>query len=327
MKELIRHIEYLVQRYDCVILPGLGAILSHCDSARWDAATSSWQAPRRVMSFNSELNRSDGLLAGSVSRRRGISVEAAAASVNTAIAEMQRVLAETGSVSVGAVGKISRTSHGTLLFEPGVAEWLSPSMLWLPTVSVAARSHRAVASNVEVEQSVRRFNIGKALRRTAAAIAIAAVIGGLGWSIKTYLPEVSGEQQASVVPTPAREQVSSTVAEAEEPGTLVLVINRHDEQEEAVQEPVVEEVAEEVPAQVVEPALNAEASYFLVVASLASQEEAQKFVNNSTINLGILPAGPYYRVYAASGNTADEVLKAKQGDIAERYPDAWVCRR
>ncbi|MGM9860460.1 MAG: hypothetical protein ACI31C_06870, partial [Muribaculaceae bacterium] len=107
----------------------------------------------------------------------------------------------------------------------------------------------------------------------------------------------------------------------------VLVISRHDEPEEAVQEPETEVTDEVAPEQVATPTLDAEASYFLVVASLASQEEAQKFVNNSTINLGILPAGPYYRIYAASGTTADEVLKAKQGDIAERYPDAWVCRR
>lgn len=278
------------------------------------------------MSFNSELNRSDGMLAGSVARRRGISVESAAAIVNTAVGEMKRVLAESGSVSLGAVGAVSMTSHGTLQYEPGVAEWLSPATMWLPTVSVTARSHRAVASTEEVEQSVRRFNIGKVVRRTAAAIAIAAVIGGLGWSIKTYLPEVSGEQQASVVPTVAREQAAVAVAEDEEPGTLVLVINRHDEAEEAAQDTEVAR-AEEEPMEVAPAVADEEVSYFLVVASCASREEAQRFVNNSTIKLGILPAGPYYRVYAASGATSEAVSQAKQGDIAERYPDAWVCRR
>ena len=73
----------------------------------------------------------------------------------------------------------------------------------------------------------------------------------------------------------------------------------------------------------------AEGCYCVVIASCATESEAQRFINrNNHLQLGILAKDGRYRVYAA---TADSYAAAQQAAnapvIAARYPDAWVCRR
>lgn len=77
------------------------------------------------------------------------------------------------------------------------------------------------------------------------------------------------------------------------------------------------------------PAVRLDASdrYCLVVASLQSMSQAEKFVKeHSDVELGILEKDGKYRVYAATGSTTNEALRAKDDDeIGRRFADAWVC--
>ena len=67
----------------------------------------------------------------------------------------------------------------------------------------------------------------------------------------------------------------------------------------------------------------------MVVASLASELEARKFVENSKdSSLGILEKDGRYRVYAAQGaSVADVNALAAANGVSSRYPSAWVCRK
>lgn len=345
MKTLVRHLEFLLQSHDCVVIPGVGAILCHGESASWDSAAGCWQPPRRVMSFNMQLDRTDGLIAASVSRREGISLAAAATRVNAAAAEMRHILSQEGMLSLGHAGTLSVNEHGATIYEPATAEWLSPSMMWLPTVSISPmETASSLAGRIERENR-RRARPGVILRRAAAAAIILGSVVSLGWMVKTALPQAPSEQLASVAPAPAR---SAAILPGDDRSTLVLVINRHDDASEPV-----EAVAETAPAayagikeeapvdrnnsasavvnnkQTAEtvPTLDDDAPYVLVVASLGSMAEAEKYVSNSPFNLGILTVGGRFRVYAATGNSAADALSAKTGNIAAHFPDAWVCRR
>lgn len=73
--------------------------------------------------------------------------------------------------------------------------------------------------------------------------------------------------------------------------------------------------------------------YCLIVASLTTAEDAQKFIDdqyrvNPDMALAVLHKDGRYRVYAATG-TSPNALQAQASDsrIARRYKGAWVCAR
>ncbi len=345
MKNIVRHIEYLLQSHDCVIVPGLGAILAYGAEARYDEEVGRWVAPRRVLSFNPLLSRTDGLLAASVARRDKISIDKAAALVADIVADMRRELETTGRLSLGHVGSLEATAHGTLAFETADTAWLSPRHLWLPTVNISrikTASEVEHEHQIEEEQTVRR-DWRAVLRRSAAVAACIALIAGIAWTVKTTLPDAPQQQTASVAPSLLRSHTADAgvAAPVEEAAPLVLVINRHDEAEEITPaQPTSSapsdksemsdqsEMSDKSDKPAPQSRLDESDKYVLVVASLHSLEEAHKYVNqHSDINLGILTVGGRFRVYAATGDTPAATLAAKTGVIARRYPDSWVCRR
>ncbi len=95
MNQIVRHIEYLLRSGDgCVVIPGVGAVLSRRVSACFDASTGRFMPPAVEYSFNGALSRSDGALASSVARSRGIAYEQAARIVDEAASDMRRALRE-----------------------------------------------------------------------------------------------------------------------------------------------------------------------------------------------------------------------------------------
>lgn len=326
MKTLLRHTEYLLQTHDCVILPGLGAVLCHYESAHLDNEGERFVAPHRVLSFNTELDRTDGLLASSIARADRISLSAATIKVTSAVNTLSHTLYEAGHVSLGRIGSLHTTPHGTIDFEAGADEAaLSPSCRWLPTLDVTPlQTASQIAREADDEVIKPASRIGAIVRRASAAAASVAAILALTWVVKTTLPNADGgEQFASLAPT-----VSTTVVET--PGTsassLVLIIKP--------QTDGVIDVAEDnaathaVVAQPQDIRMSPDDNYFLIVASCSSIEEARRFIaKNSEYNLGILQSGDRYRIYAASGSSYNHALAGRTETLAERFPEVWVCRR
>lgn len=337
MKDLIRHIEYLLQSHDCVVIPWLGAILAHGEHARRDSDDGLWHAPSRVLSFNPELNRTDGLLAASVSRRDGITIEAATARVSRAAAAMCETLRRDGFLELGAAGTLTLNPGGTMSYEPGTAAWLSPATMWLPALDIEP----AARASYIAREAGRSRKVPALLRHAASIAASIAAVVALGWAIRTTLPQAQGEQLASVAPT-SRRVIN---VPADNNSTLVLVIKHQPEDDEISGEVPAEEapeievaetvVTEAEPRTAVEkpaisqvaPRFSADDPYVLVVASLANLNDAEKFLNQySKYNLDILAVGDRYRVYAATGRTVAEAVAAKSA-FAATFPDGWVCRR
>lgn len=318
MNKLIPHIEYLLLSHDCVIVPGLGAILAHSVAPYYDVENECWQAPVRVFSFNPALSRTDGLLASSVARREGISIEAASAIVRKESEAMLTSLDSEKRLTLGAAGSIEMDGEGLLSFTPGSTAWLSPSYLWLPSVNIKPLQRASELAQLH-DDIDRKRNMPYFLRRCGQIAACIAVLITLGWIAVqnlTYAPE---EQFASMWPNVTSEQ-NGTVKDAEN-SPVVLILSQAPK----------DEVVENIPSENIvksQEKVNASKKYFLIVASLASQDEADKFLRqNSDFNLGILAKDGRYRIYAASGNTAEEVMAAsKESGIASRYPNSWVCR-
>lgn len=118
MENLPLHIEYLLTRHDCVIVPGLGAFIATETEACIDRERAIISPRRREISFNGSVIADDGLLSHSLARRERLSYEDAHRVLVQLIARMRRELELEEETSIGKIGKLTMTSDGTLRFIP-----------------------------------------------------------------------------------------------------------------------------------------------------------------------------------------------------------------
>lgn len=294
------------------MLPGLGAVLAHGVAASYDGENGVWSVPRRVFSFNPALSRTDGLLAASIARREGISAEAAAAKLGRAVEDARKSLSAGESVSLGDAGSL-RMDGGMMDFTPGAGRLLTPSLAWLPEISVKPLPSAIDEYNKERAREHGR-RLAAALSRVARIAACIAVLVALGWIAVQNLTYAPAEQLASMAPAHSPAAIEAPAA-SQAPVVLVLARAPKDE------------VIENIPASpVVKPH---DGAYCLVVASLASEAEAREFVSQYPgMSLGVLNKDGRFRVYAASAATYEEALEAsKNPEITSRFSSAWVCRK
>lgn len=314
---LVRHIEYLLQRHDCVIVPGLGAFLAHAMPARYDAVSAMWHAPVRALSFNPELSRTDGLLAASVARKDNIPLEVAAAVVRRGVDAIKHKLEVSGRADFGNVGTLEMTPDGLMSFVPGDVRAVTPAYTWLPDFEMSPLARASELERISAAENMRRAVLPAAMRRVGQIAACIAVLFALGWVVARNIGYSPAEQFASVLPVDAAEAVAPAVSHQQSPVVLIMACAPKDE--------VIENITA-VPD--VKPLETRPGGYYLVVASCSSQGEAERYLReHKDINLGILARDGRYRIFAAAGDTADEVWAASQTEaIASRYPSCWVCR-
>lgn len=313
METLSLHIDYLLRHHDCVTLPGVGALLAHGVPPRYDERAGCWTAPSRVVSFNSDIDRTDGLLARSVARRDGVSHRQAVRTVEQGIAELRRRLDTGAGVTLGHAGRLSRSSEGRLSFEPS-PDWAksSPAVMWLPDFEapLCSPAQASVPGRIDYDPS-RRRRMMALIGRAAACI---AVIVALGWVVADNLRSGNAEQYASVAPVEAPALIERP-GEASAP--IVWLMRHHDDA-------VVEVEPKPAPCVITEAP-----GYYLVVASLADRKEADGFMSRYPgQKFGILLADGRYRVFTHKAATAAELYSVAAGSAyRSEFPSSWVCRR
>lgn len=112
------HISDLLYRYECVILPGFGAFLTHRQSANYNEKTQAFYPPKKLISFNAQLKKNDGLLANYIADAEQISYPAAVYSIQEYVEKLQIQLQKESHVDLENLGTFSLNSEDVLQFEP-----------------------------------------------------------------------------------------------------------------------------------------------------------------------------------------------------------------
>ncbi|UJH90243.1 SPOR domain-containing protein [Antarcticibacterium sp. 1MA-6-2] len=112
------HISDLLYRYECVILPGFGAFLTHRQSANYDEKTQAFYPPKKLISFNGQLKKNDGLLANYIADAEQLSYPAAVYSIQEYVEKLQIQLQKESHVELENLGIFSLNSEDVLQFEP-----------------------------------------------------------------------------------------------------------------------------------------------------------------------------------------------------------------
>ena len=129
--ELRRHIEILLLRNDCVIVPHLGGFMAHHRPARYDEADHMFIPPIRTLGFNPQLTMSDSLLAQSYVDTYDLSFPEAVKRVEHEVQLLKERLEADGKVELPDLGTLRLSPSGRYEFEPCLAGILSPRLYGL----------------------------------------------------------------------------------------------------------------------------------------------------------------------------------------------------
>ena len=116
--QLETYISDLLYRYDCVTVPQFGAFLTNRVSAKIHESTHTFYPPKKVLSFNEQLQNNDGLLANYISEIEKIPYLVAVEKINTSIKSITSNLTEGETVTFKNIGDIVLNTEGKIVFKP-----------------------------------------------------------------------------------------------------------------------------------------------------------------------------------------------------------------
>ncbi|RXJ52501.1 HU domain-containing protein [Gelidibacter gilvus] len=112
------YISDLLYRYDCVTIPEFGAFLTKRVSAKIDESNHTFFPPRKVISFNEQLQHNDGLLASYIADAEKIPYEVAVQKISKQVKSIKSFLTEGETLSFSTIGDLVLNSDGKVVFEP-----------------------------------------------------------------------------------------------------------------------------------------------------------------------------------------------------------------
>lgn len=136
MIELSRHIESLLLKHDCVIVPGLGGFVTQHVSARHVADECLFLPPYRSVSFNSQLTHNDGLLVQSYMQAYDTTFPEAVRIIDEAVLKLKQCLASNGEYELNGIGHLYLESDGRYRFAPCEAGVISPELYGLDSFTL-----------------------------------------------------------------------------------------------------------------------------------------------------------------------------------------------
>ena len=291
LSRLNLHIEYLVRHHDCVIVPGVGALMRSYSPARLSDDGINLMPAHYDYCFNALIKVNDGLLANSYARREKVSYAEATALREKDVADLNAALATDGNVTLGRLGTLELPTDGPLTFSP--AE--SPER-WFKTLMLADAPGEQTEVSVAEEKPLNRkkyyyIPVNKSMARIAAMVAIMLTLG-INFLNREEQPDINNviTEYASVVPLPTVKASATDILS--------------------------NEADEEVSAE----------KHHLVVGTFKSIEEAQLFISKrSSDSLKMILSPTLTRVSLADADTREKLLPVLRTKKVKRdYPGAWI---
>ncbi len=347
MIELSRHIEVLLLKHDCVIVPQLGGFVTQYVSARCEKNESLMLPPHRTIGFNSEMTLNDGLLVQSYMQAYDASYPETLRIVDDAVSRLKNQLRTEGSFEFHGIGVLRLNLDGTYHFTPHESGILSPELYGLsslPLRPLKASRETLVAETDSAEESQQKpqhytLSLNRELCNYVAAAVVAVVFYFL-WTTPVGSIETSAESgnmaAAVAFAKPAEKAVEKTVAppkaEPVKQDTIAAAAPVSEQKADSVVAPKAEQSKPEVAASE-QPKAEAEmpvGGYTIVLSSAISLDNAAELVEK--LGAQGVKAMVYRKnggmVRVISGQWAEEAaayaaLNSQRTTNAD-FQDAWV---
>ena len=299
---LAAHIHYLLYRHDCVSLPGFGAFLVEYNEASFDAPQGFYFPPRKVLSFNEQLQSNDGILASHIASVKQCSYERAVLYIHQQIISWKERL-QRGKLNIEFLGTFETNSEAKLVFtaEQGLnflaASYALPQLNAQPISRSAAEAAPTTVFTLEPQQSV------SFIRKATVAAGFIALIA-LGTKYVQDQPAELLWQQEQTLRENAREQAAAAVYDLGELPTLSIIAPK-----------------------------PAALGYHVIAGSFRNQNNADRLVSSlkrkgyyQAARLAKTISG-FHQVSVAAYTTQREAYNAKAGILEDNYPDVWVLKK
>ena len=215
--QLDTYISDLLFRYECVTIPGLGSFLTQPVSARINEMTNVFFPPKKVLSFNEQIQKNDGLLAHYIADVENISFEDANSKIAKRVNFLRENLAQGDALTFKNIGAISFNSEGNILFEPtyelnyltdafGLSQFESSAVTRELYKADAERIEKVIPIAVTTEKRK-----SKAYLKYAAIAVVALTLGGLVAS-NFYVNKIEAHNQ--LAQQEAEKQLDSKIQQA-----------------------------------------------------------------------------------------------------------------
>ncbi len=224
LMQLENYISDLLYRYECVVLPDFGAFLTETKSAIVNIENNTFYPPKKVISFNEQIQNNDGLLARYMADVEKIPFEVASKKIRNQVKTLKEYLTQGERITFSNIGEIIFNEEGKIVFEPFYnlnyltdAFGLSQFELAIPAKKETPKLREVHKEAVQEIEKVVPIAITPEKRKNRnylkyAAIALVALtIGGLGAS-KYYVDQVETHNQ--IAQEEATQQLETKIQEA-----------------------------------------------------------------------------------------------------------------
>lgn len=144
MNELNRHIIRLLETNECVIIPGVGGLVTVHNKARYDEERNLFLPPCRTLVFQAGLTTDDGLLAQAYMEARDMAYPEAVMVVDNEVKALKEALERDGSARLKGIGRLAQNAGGHYYLTPDTdsseteneAQKEAPDFYGLPAVEM-----------------------------------------------------------------------------------------------------------------------------------------------------------------------------------------------
>ncbi|MBU2938098.1 SPOR domain-containing protein [Lacinutrix sp. C3R15] len=211
------YISDLLYRYDCVTVPGFGSFLTQRVSAKLHESTNAFYPPKKVLSFNEQIQKNDGLLAHYIADVEKIPFEVAVKKIEKRVKSLKSYLTEGETLTFDNIGDLSFNSEGKMLFEPSyhlnyLTDAFGLNQLVSPVIKreVYKEEVEAIEKVIPIAVTTEKRKARPYLKYAAIAL-LALTVGGLV-SSNYYVNKIKTHNQ--LAQEEANTQLESKIQEA-----------------------------------------------------------------------------------------------------------------
>lgn len=112
------YLKKLLYQYDCLVVPELGAFLTHYVPAAFTETTNQYLPPRKRLAFNEVLRLDDGILINYIMLHESVTRDGALRHIGQFVAEVKQQIRATGSFGLDGIGLLTTNDEGKFQFHP-----------------------------------------------------------------------------------------------------------------------------------------------------------------------------------------------------------------
>jgi hypothetical protein len=114
------YLKKLLYQYDCVVVPELGAFLTHYQPASFTETSGLYLPPRKRVAFNEALRFDDGILSNYIMLHEPVTREGAQKHISQFVTDLRQNISADGRFELEGIGIFSYNDEGRLQFDPSL---------------------------------------------------------------------------------------------------------------------------------------------------------------------------------------------------------------